>query len=117
MMLSSNTVTCEWSCLQSRLNQPRTKRLIELKIKMSDKMGGGGLEAIHTLMDKLENLNANLDSMMSEVRVTNPIVGNVLANVTKAMGLESAAKVRGMPKHDEDNEDDGEVGKDLLMDG
>ncbi len=94
-----------------------TERLIELKIKMSDRVGGGGSEAIETLMDKLENLSANLDSMMSEVRVTNPIVGNVLANATKAMGMESDAKVRGMPKRDEDNEDDGEFDKDLLMDG
>jgi hypothetical protein len=36
-----------------------TKRLIELKMKMSDRMGGGGSEAycfmaINTLMDKLE---------------------------------------------------------------
>jgi hypothetical protein len=51
-----------------------TERLIELKIKMSDRMGGGGSEAIEALMDKLDNLSANLDSMMSEVRVTNPIV-------------------------------------------
>ena len=93
-----------------------TKRLVELKINMSDRMGGGGLEAIETLMDKLENLSANLDSMMSEVRLTNPIVGNVLANATKTMGLKSDAKVRGMPKRDEDDEDDGECDKDLLMD-
>jgi hypothetical protein len=99
-----------------------TKRLIELKIKMSDRMGGGGSEAscfmaIHTLMDKLEKLNADLDSMMSEVRATNPIVGNVLPNAAKTMGLDSAAIVMGMPKHDEDDKDDGEVVKDLLMDG
>jgi hypothetical protein len=99
-----------------------TKRLIVLKIKMSDRMGGGGLDAnyfmaIHTLMDKLEKLNADLDSMMLVVRTTNPIVGNVLANAANAMGLDSAAKVMGMPKHDEDNKDDGEVVKDLLMDG
>jgi hypothetical protein len=94
-----------------------TERLIELKIKMSDRMGGGGSEAIETLMDKLDNLSANLVSMMSEVRVTNPIVGNVLANATKAMGLESDVQVRGMPKHDEDYEDDGDSDKDLLMDG
>jgi hypothetical protein len=98
-----------------------TERLIELKIKMSDRMGGGGLvancfTAIHTLMDKLEKLNADLDSMMSEVRATNPIVGNVLVNAAKTMGLDSAAKVMGMPKRDEDNEDDGEVIKDLLID-
>jgi hypothetical protein len=55
--------------------------------------------------------------MMLEVRVTNPIVGNVLANAAKSMGLDSAAKVMGMPKRDEDNKDDGEVVKDLLMDG
>jgi hypothetical protein len=96
--------------------------LIELKMKMSDRMGGGGLEAyclmaINTLMDKLEKLDLDLDSMMSEVRATNPIVGNVLANAAKAMGLDSAAKVMGMPKRDEDDEDDGEVVKDLLMDG
>ncbi len=89
---------------------------------MSDRMGGGESEAncfmaIHTLMDKLEKLNTNLDSMMSEVRATNSIVGNVWENVAKAMGLDSAAKVMGMPKHDEDSKDDGEVVKDLLMDG
>jgi hypothetical protein len=84
---------------------------------MSDRMGGGGLEAIETLMDKLDNLSTNLDSMMSEVRVTNPIVGNVLANATKAMELESDAQVRGMSKCDEDYKDDGECDKDLLMDG
>ncbi len=75
------------------------------------------LMAINTLMDKLEKLNLNLDSMMSEVQATNPIVGNVLANVAKAMGLDSAAKVMGMPKRDEDDKDNGEVVKDLLMDG
>ncbi len=37
-----------------------TERLIGLKIKMSDRMGGGGLEAIETLMDKLDNLSAIL---------------------------------------------------------
>jgi hypothetical protein len=75
-------------------------------------MGGGGSEAdcfmaIHILMDKLEKLNEDLESMMLEVRATNPIVGNVLANVAKAMGLDSAVN----------DKDDGEVVKDLLMDG
>ncbi len=94
-----------------------TERLIELKIKMSDRMGGGGLEAIETLMDKLDYFSTNLDSMMSEMSISNPIVGNVLANATKAMGLESDARVRGMPKRNEDYEDDGECDKELLMDG
>jgi hypothetical protein len=99
-----------------------TERLIEVKMKMSNRMGGGGSEAHcfianNTLMDKVEQLNSVLDSMMSEVRSTNPIVGNVLANAAKAMGLDSAAKVTGRPKHNEDGKDDGEVVKDLLMYG
>ncbi len=48
--------------------------------------------AINILMEKLEKLNKDLDSMMNKKRVTNPIVGNVLA---------IAAKVMGLPKHDE----------------
>ena len=45
------------------------------------------LIAINRLMEKLEQLNADLASMVSEVRLTNPIVGNVLNNAKKAMGL------------------------------
>jgi hypothetical protein len=45
------------------------------------------LMAINLLMEKLEQLNADLVSMVLEVRLTNPIVGNVLDNAKKAMGL------------------------------
>jgi hypothetical protein len=38
-------------------------------------------------MEKLKKLNKDLDSMMNEKRMTNPIVGNVLAIAAKAMGL------------------------------
>jgi hypothetical protein len=67
-------------------------RLVELKMKMSDRMGVEGLEthnlmAINLLMEKLEQVNADLAFMVSEVRLTNPIVGNVLNNAKKAMGL------------------------------
>ena len=53
---------------------------------------GGGSEAqvflsINMLMEKLEKLNETLDNMMNETRKANPIVGNVLAVATKAMGL------------------------------
>ncbi len=69
-----------------------TERLVELKMKMSDRMGVEGSEthsltAINLLMDKLEQLNADLASMVLELRLTNPIVGNVLDNAKKAMGL------------------------------
>ena len=42
---------------------------------------------INNLMDKLERLNADLEIMMGEVRPINPIVGNVVENVAKSMGL------------------------------
>ena len=59
---------------------------------MADRMGVDGSEtqhlmAINRLMEKLEQLNTDLASMVAEVRLTNPIVGNVLDNAKKAMGL------------------------------
>jgi hypothetical protein len=79
--------------------------------------------AINLLMEKLEQLNADLASMVSEVRLTNPIVGNVLENAKKAMGLvsmttanaendEKGQKKMGMPKCDEDGDDEEEVDDD-----
>ena len=98
------------------------ERLVELKMKMADRMGVEGSEthnlmAINLLMEKLEQLNADLASMVSEVRLTNPIVCNVLDNAKKAMGLDTTTangttangtKKMGMPKCDEDfdNEED-----------
>ena len=69
-----------------------TERLVNLKMKMYDRMGRDGsdtfsMTAINLLMEKLEQLNADLESMVSEVRLTNPIVGNVLNNAKIAMGL------------------------------
>ncbi len=95
---------------------------------MYDRMGEAGgdtysLTGINLLMEKLEQLNADLETMVSEVRLTNPIVGNVLDNAKIAMGLvtlagaPSSEKVndsnglvtgttRGMPKCDEDDDND-----------
>ena len=39
------------------------------------------------MVEKLERLNEDLETMMKEKRSTNPIVGNVLAIAAKAMGL------------------------------
>jgi hypothetical protein len=100
-----------------------TERLVELKMKMADRMGVEVLEthnlmAINLLMEKLEQLNADLASMVLEVRLTNPIVGNVLDNAKKAMGLvtstakdndEKGEKNMGMPKCDEDCENEEDV--------
>ena len=64
-----------------------TERLVELKLKISERMGVVLFAAINTLMDKLERLNADLEIMLGEVRSTNSIVGNVLENAAKSMGL------------------------------
>ena len=98
-----------------------TERLVDLKMKMADRMGVDGSEtdnlmAINRLMEKLEQLNADLVSMVSEVRLTNPIVGNVLDNAKKAMGLLTTTangnddEKKGRPKCDEDynNEEDAD---------
>jgi hypothetical protein len=60
---------------------------------MSERMNLGGSEEaqvfslINLLMEKLERLNEDLETMMKEKWTTNPIVGNVLAIAAKAMGL------------------------------
>ncbi len=87
-----------------------TERLVELKLKTSERMSMGGSEvqvfmAINILMENLEKLNEDLDSMMNKRRVTNPILGNVLAIAAKAMGL---------PKRDKDYNDNNEFVSDLL---
>ncbi len=56
------------------------KRLVELKMKMLERMSVGGLEEqvimlINILMDKLEKLKADHESIMTEKRTTNLIVG------------------------------------------
>ncbi len=106
-----------------------TERLVNLKMKMYDRMGRDGsdtfsMTAINLLMEKLEQLNADLESMVSEVRLTNPIVGNVLDNAKIAMGLVTPAGkgddpnrlitdiTRGMPKCDEEDDDDAHVCED-----
>jgi tape measure domain-containing protein len=50
-------------------------------------MGVDLSDGINNLMDKLERMNADLKIMMGELRSVNPIVGNVLENVAKSMGL------------------------------
>ena len=85
--------------------------------------------AIYLFMDKLEQLNSDLASMILEVRLTNPIVDNVQDNAKKAMGLVTKEnsnvmglvttansnmgrlkcdddKMLGMPKCDEDYDND-----------
>jgi hypothetical protein len=106
-----------------------SERLIDLKMKMYDRVGRDksdtySLMAINLLIYKLEQLNSDLDSMVLEVRLTNPIVGNVLYNAKIAMGLVSPAvkggnsiglsldNTRGMLRCDKEDDNDEEVGED-----
>lgn len=74
-----------------------TKKLIELKIRMVDRIGNGDVStqfnfSINALMEKLEGLNGQLEQLSAEKSKTNPIVGSVLDQAAVAMGL---------PKRDE----------------
>jgi hypothetical protein len=78
-----------------------TERLDELKLKTLERISLGGSKtqifmSINLLMETLEKLNEQLAAMITEKRSTNPIVGNVLAIASKAMGL---------PKREEDYND------------
>jgi hypothetical protein len=64
-----------------------TERLIKFKMKMLERMGVDSFDGINNLMDKLEQMNVNLEIMMGEVQSINPIVGKVLENAAKSMGL------------------------------
>ena len=120
---------CDLRMLMLTKSIKSTERLVNLKMKIYDRMGHDGgdtfsMTAINLLMEKLELLNAYLESMVSEVRSTNPIVGNVLDNAKIAMGLVTPAgngddsiglvtdNTRGMPKRDEEDDNDEDVDKD-----
>ena len=117
---------CDLRMLMLTKSIKSTERLVNLKMKIYDRMGHDGgdtfsMTAINLLMEKLELLNAYLESMVSEVRSTNPIVGNVLDNAKIAMGLVTPAGngdhsnrlitdlTRGMPKCDEEDDNDARV--------
>ena len=97
--------------LMSKKQIESTKWLVELKLKTSARMSSGESEAqvnftINLLMEKLERFSGELETMMQEKRTTNPIVGNVLSMVAKAMGLAKG----------DDEDDIGEKSTDFASD-
>jgi len=82
-----------------------TEKQIDLKLKMADKFGeeyhAQFMMSINLLMEKLERLNDELEKSGSDATTQNPIVGSVLMQAARAMGL---------PKNDgeaaDDNDDD-----------
>ena len=82
-----------------------TENLIGLKLKMVDRIGNGDSSAqfnmsINILMEKLERLNGELEQLSADTTKINPIVGSVLDQAAKAMGL---------PKRDDLENDDEDV--------
>jgi hypothetical protein len=81
------------------------ENLIGLKLKMVDRIGNGDSSAqfnmsINILMEKLERLNGELEQLSADTTKINPIVGSVLDQAAKAMGL---------PKRDDLENDDEDV--------
>ena len=82
-----------------------TEKQIDLKLKMADKFGeeyhAQFMMSINLLMEKLERLNDELEKSGSDGTTQNPIVGSVLMQAARAMGL---------PKNEgeaaDDNDDD-----------
>ena len=78
-----------------------TEKQIDLKMKMAEKFGeeyhAQLMMSINLLMEKLERLNKELEKSGRGATKQNPIIGSVLRQAAKAMGL---------PKNDEDSDND-----------
>jgi len=80
-----------------------TEKQIELKLKLAEKFGeeynAHFMMSINLLMEKLERYNEELEKYGSDATTQSPIVGSVLMQAARAMGL---------PKNDEDAADDND---------
>ena len=66
--------------------------MIDVKMKLADSMVGNGMGdelrmSVLKMMEKIEKWNEELELMMEEKRVSNPIVGRVLEHAMPSMGL------------------------------
>ena len=69
-----------------------TQKMIDVKMKLADSMVGNGMGdvlrmSVLKMMEKIEKWNEELELMMEEKRVSNPIVGRVLEHAARSMGL------------------------------
>jgi hypothetical protein len=80
-----------------------TEKQIDLKLKMAERFGeeyhAQFMVSVNLLMEKLERLTDKLEKSGSDGTTQNPIVGTVLMQAARAMGL---------PKNDEDTTDDND---------
>ena len=70
-----------------------------MKMKLVDLKVGSGMGdklrmSVLKMMKKIENWNEELELMMEEKRVSNPIVGRVLEHTTRSMGLTAPSTKR-----------------------
>jgi len=66
--------------------------MIDMNMKLADSMVGNGMGdelrmSVLKMMEKIEKWNEELELMMDEKRVSNPIVGPVLEHTARSMGL------------------------------
>ncbi len=69
-----------------------TQKMIDVNMKLVDSMVGNGMGdelrmSVLKMMEKIEKWNEELELMMEEKRVSNPIVGWVLEHAAHSMGL------------------------------
>ena len=80
-----------------------TEKQIDLKLKMAEQFGeeyhAQCMMSVNLLMEKLERLTDELEKSGSDGTTQNPIVGTVLMQAARAMGL---------PKNDEDTTDNND---------
>ncbi len=69
-----------------------TQKMVDMKMKLADSMVGNRMGdelrmSVLKMMEKIEKWNEELELMMEEKRVSNPIVGRVLEHAARSMGL------------------------------
>jgi hypothetical protein len=70
-----------------------TQKMIDVKMRLlADSMVGNGMGdelrmSVFKMMEKIEKWNEEMERMMEEKRVSNPIVGRVLEHTACSMGL------------------------------
>jgi len=69
-----------------------TQKMIDVKMRLADSMVGNGMGdemrmSVFQMMEKIEKWNEELERMMAEKCESNPIVGGVLEDAVRSMGL------------------------------
>ena len=87
-----------------------TQKMIDVKMNLADSRVGNGMGdelrmSVLKMMEKIEKWNEELERMMAEKCESNPIVGGVLEDAVRSMGLTvpRATMTTGTSKNDDEN--------------